>query len=230
MTTLATDQPDDRLTSNTPERTSAPRRNRKNGTEKTAKPSQGAKAIVPELEGKLSFARKRQAEIGDERNAISLAAHMGSMKDRARLDELNREGAVLAGEIEGIEAAIAQAKARIAEAEANAAAEVERGKQREVVRLADETRRHGEQIDTLWRQSIEEYGELERKLAEIVQLGPGRPSQRQVQVACQRALVAAFIGSPLQFQIIAPNARHSVSGLVNSWTNAAEAWAGKDAA
>ena len=58
---------------------------------------------------------------------------MRSASDRARLDELNREGAVLAGEIEGIEAAMVQANARIAKAEANAAAEVERGKRREVV-------------------------------------------------------------------------------------------------
>jgi len=184
---------------------------------------------VPELEGKLSFARKRQAEIGDERNAISLAAHMGSASDRTRLDELNRKGAILAGEIESIEAAIVQAKARIADTEASAAAEVERGKRLEVVRLADEIRSHGERIDTLWRQSIAEFDALQSKLQEIVQLGVGRPSQRQVQVVCQRALVAAFIGSPLQFQILAPNARHSVSDLVNSWAGAAQTWAGKGA-
>ena len=108
------------------------------------------KAIVPQLEGRLSAAKTHQTEISRERAGISLAAHMGSASDRARLDELNREGAVLAGEIDGLEAAIAQARARMAEAEADAAAEVDRGKRREVARITDEIRCHGERIDALW--------------------------------------------------------------------------------
>jgi hypothetical protein len=191
---------------------------------------EGPKAILLQLEEKLSLARARQAEISGERNSIALAAHMGSASDRARLDGLNHDGAILAGEIEGLEAAILQAKARIAEAEANAAAEVDRGKRREVVRLADEIRGHGERIDALWRLSIEEFDHMQAKLQEIVQLGVGRPTQQQVRVTCQRALVAAFIGSPLQFQILAPNERHTMAELVNSWANAAMMWAGKDAA
>jgi hypothetical protein len=214
----------------TAERTSTPRRNRQNSTGKNTNPGEDAKTILPQLEAKLSAAKARQAEISRERAGISLAAHMGSASDRARLDELNREGAILAGEIEGLEAALAQAKARIAEAEANAAAEVDRGKRREVAQVADEIRGHGERIDTLWRQSIEEYDGLQAKLQQIVQLGVGRPTQQQVRVACQRALLAAFIGSPLQIEIIAPNQRHTVTDLANSWANAAKTWAGKHAA
>jgi hypothetical protein len=214
----------------TAERTSAPRRNRQNSTGKSANPGEDAKTILPQLEAKLSAAKARQAEITRERNSIALAAHMGSANDRTRLDGLNHDGAILAGEIEGLDAAILQAKARIAEAEANAAAEVDRCKRREVVQLADEIRRHGERIDALWRQSIAEYAELQTKLTEIVQLGVGRPSLQQIRVACQRALISAFIGSPLQFQIIAPTERHSVSDLVDLWARAAETWAGRTAA
>jgi hypothetical protein len=214
----------------TAERTSTPRRNRQNSTGKNTNPGEDAKTILPQLEEKLSAAKARQAEITRERNSIALAAHMGSANDRARLDKLNHDGAILAGEIEGLDAAILQAKARIAEAEANAAAEVDRGKRREVVGLADDIRGHGERIDALWRQSIAEYAELQTKLTEIVELGVGRPSLQQIRVACQRALISAFIGSPLQFQIIAPTERHSVSDLVDSWARAAETWAGRTAA
>jgi hypothetical protein len=203
---------------------------RQKATEQKPDVLEDPKAILLQLEEKLSRARARQDEISRERTAVALAAHMGSAADRARLDELNHDGAILAGEVEGLEAAIAQAKARIAEAEANAAAEVESGKRREVVGLADEIRGHGERIDALWRNSIEEYDALQAKLQQIAQLGVGRPSQQQVKVACQRALVAAFIGSPLQFQLLAPNARHSISDPVNSWANAAEAWTGRTAA
>ena len=214
----------------TAERTSAPRRNRQNSTGKNTNPGEDAKTILPQLEAKLSAAKARQAEITRERNSIALAAHMGSANDRTRLDGLNHDGAILAGEIEGLDAAILQAKARIAEAEANAAAEVDRGKRREVVGLADDIRGHGERIDALWRQSIAEYAELQTKLTEIVELGVGRPSLQQIRVACQRALISAFIGSPLQFQIIAPTERHSVSDLVDLWARAAETWAGRTAA
>jgi hypothetical protein len=103
-------------------------------------------------------------------------------------------------------------------------------KRREVVQLADEVCAHAERIDALWRQSIEEFDHMQAKLQEIVQLGVGRPTQQQVRVACQRALLAAFIGSPLQIEIIPPNARHTVTELANSWANAARTWAGKDAA
>jgi hypothetical protein len=203
---------------------------RQKATEQKPNALEDPKGIMPELEEKLSAAKTHQAEITRERNCIALAAHMGSENDRAHLDELNREGAILAGEIESLEAAIAQAKARIAEAEANAAAEVDRGKRREVVGLADEIRGHAERIDALWRSSIEEYDALQTKLQQIVQLGVGRPTQQQVRVACQRALIVAFIGSPLQIEIIAPNQRHTVTDLANSWANAAQTWAGKDAA
>src|SRR3954453_15884885 len=141
----------------TADRASAPRRNRQNSTGKRTNPGEDAKTILPPLEEKLSLARARQDEISRERTAVALAAHMGSASDRARLDELNHDGAILAGEIEGLEAAIAQAKARVAEAEADAAAEIDRGKRREVVGLADEIRGHGERIDALWRNSIEEF-------------------------------------------------------------------------
>jgi hypothetical protein len=209
----------------TTERTSAPRRNR----QKSTNPAVDADTILPELEQKLSAAKARQTEISTERRSIALAAHMGSAEDRARLDELNQESAILAGEIEGIETAVAQAKARIADAQAEAAAEVERNKRREVVKLGDEIRAHGQRIDDLWRQSLAEYGHLEAKLAEIVQRGVGPPSLHVVRITSQRALIATFIGSPLQIQMIAPNERHTMAYLVNSWADGAETWAGKDA-
>jgi hypothetical protein len=213
----------------TTERTSAPRRNRQTAAEEPLNPPEAAKSLLRQLEERLALPLAQKAEISRQRTSISLAAHMGSPDDRARLDELNQEGAILAGQIEGLEAAISQAKALIAEAETNAAAEVDRRKRREVLQLADEIRGHAERIDALWRQSIDEYGDLQTKLTAIVQLGVGRPTQQQVRVACQRALVAAFIGTPLQSQLLAPNQRHSVSDLVNSWANAAEAWAGRNA-
>jgi hypothetical protein len=194
--------------------------------------------IVATLEEKLSQAKARQMAISGERKTVSLAAHMGSADDRTRLDQLNHEGAILSGELESIEAAIAEAQARIANAKAAAAIDAERQKREATVRLADELRGHAEKIDSLWRASIDEYLVLQQKLHDIAQAGVGRPSLHQVQSACRRALISAFIGTPLQFQLLAIGERHTVQNLVGSWARNVEAWAkqalptanGKDAA
>jgi predicted nucleic acid-binding Zn-ribbon protein len=194
--------------------------------------------VVAKLEDKLSQARARQTAISGERKTISLAAHMGSANERARLDQLNQEGAILSGEIESLEAAIADAQAWIANAEAAAAIEAERQKRQEVVQLAGELRGHAEKIDSLWRKSIEEYLVLQLKLNEVAQSGVGRPSRHQVQAACRRALISAFIRTPLQLELLAPGERHTVAQLVATWARNVEAWAnqalpranGKDAA
>jgi hypothetical protein len=173
--------------------------------------------ILGDLENKLVHTRGRQTEISSERKAISLAAHMGSATDRARLDQLNQEGAVLSGEVESIEAAIVAVKAQIADAEAEVAREAERERKQEIVQLADEARLHAEVIDNLWQQSIAEFIVLQDKLHEIAQAGNGRPGRHQVQAVCRRALIAAFIGSPLQLQLLAPGQRYTMAGLVDRW-------------
>jgi hypothetical protein len=187
-------------------------------------PGQLPEALVADLEDKLQQARERLAAITAERKAISLAAHMGSAGDRARLDQLNREGGILAGEIEGIETAIAQVQARIAEAEAAAAFEAEREKRRATLQLADELQGHAEKIDHLWRQSIAEYVMLQAKLHQIAQTCGGRPALHVVQSACRRALVSAFVGTPLQLQLLAPGERHTIANLVATWVQNVRGW------
>jgi hypothetical protein len=194
--------------------------------------------IVAELKDKLSQAKVRQTAISSERRAVAFAAHMGSADDRTRLDQLNQEGAILSGEIEGIEAAISDIQTRIANASADAAIQAERQKRREVAQLAGELRGHAAKIDELWRQSIAEYMVLQAKLEKIAQSGVARPSLFQVQTACRRALIAAFLGSPLRLELLAPGGRHTVAALVDAWARNAEVWAnrappkanGKDAA
>jgi hypothetical protein len=127
--------------------------------------------------------------------------------------------------IEGIEAAITDAKSRIAHAKAAAAIEVEREKRQQVLRLCEEAGALAIKIDELWRQSIAEYLLLQDKLHEIAQSGLGRPSRHQVQSVCRRALTSAFIGSPLQLELLAKSERHSVAEVVASWTRSAKVWA-----
>jgi predicted nucleic acid-binding Zn-ribbon protein len=192
-------------------------------TREAAEPLQ--EGISDKLEDKLQQARTRLAAITAERKTISLAAHMGSAEDRARLDQLNQEGAVLSGEVEGIEAAIAEVQVRAAAAKRAAAMEADRQKRQGLVQLASELGGHGSRIDDLWRQSAAEYFVLQRKLHEIAQSGVNRPSQHQVQSACRRALVSAFIGTPLQLELLPPSGRHTVADLVATWVRNVEGWA-----
>jgi hypothetical protein len=185
--------------------------------------------IGAELQEKLSQAKAGREAIRGERQSISLAAHMGSADDRARLDQLNREGAILSGEIESIEVAIADAQARIADAKASAALDADRQKRQEIVQLAGELQGHAAKIDGFWRASINEYLVLQRKLHEIAQSSGGRPSRHLVQAACRRALISAFIGSSLQLELLAPGERHTVVGLVATWARNVEAWVNQQA-
>ena len=180
--------------------------------------------LVSDLEDRLQQARTCLTAITAERKAISLAAHMGSGEDRARLDQLNREGGILAGEIEGIEAAIAQVQARITETEAAAVFEAEREKRQAMLQLAEELQDHAEKIDHLWRQSISEYVTLQGKLHQIANACGGRPALHVAQSACRRALISAFIGTPLQLQLLAPGDRHTVADLVATWVENARGW------
>ena len=181
--------------------------------------------LVAELKEKLSQAKLRQTAISNERRSVALAAHMGSADDRASLDQLNQEGAILFGEIESIEAALTEAQARIANARADAAIEAELQKRQEIAQIAGELRGPAAKIDELWRTSIAEYLLLQRKLQDIAQSGVARPSRHQVQTACRRALISAFIGTPLQLELLAPGGRHTVAALVDTWARNAEAWA-----
>jgi hypothetical protein len=118
------------------------------------------------------------------------------------------------------------------------AIEAERQKRLEIAQLAGELREHAAKIDELWRASIAETVVLQRKLQDVAQSGVARPSRHQVKTACRRALIAAFIGSPLQLELLAPGGRHTVAALVDAWARNAEIWAnrappkanGKDAA
>ena len=179
--------------------------------------------IVTKLEDKLSQAKARQTAISSARKTISLAAHMGSEDHRARLDQLNQEGAILSGEIESIEAAIAEVQAQIIAAKTAAAVEADRQKRQGLLRLADELRGHADKVDDLWRQSIAEYLVLQGKLHEIAQSSGGRPAIHVVQSACRRALISAFIGTSLQLQFLAPGERHTIADLVGSWVRNAGA-------
>jgi hypothetical protein len=181
--------------------------------------------IVVELQEKLTQAQSRQTVISADRKTISLAAHMGSADDRVRLDQLNQEGAVLSGEIESIEAAIAEVQARIADAKAAAELDADRQKRQEIVQLANELQDHAAKIDGFWRASINEYLVLQQKLHEIAQSSGSRPSRHLAQAACRRALISAFIGSPLQLELLAPGERHTVASLVATWARNVEIWA-----
>jgi len=142
---------------------------------------------------------------------------MGSADDRARLDHLNQEGAILAGEIESIEAAIVTVKIKIADAEAAVEREAEQEKRREISRVADEVHLHAETIDALWWQSIAEFLELQTKLHKIAQSSGGRPALHVIQSASRRALISAFNRTPLQVEQLAPSERRSMADLAASW-------------
>ncbi len=77
-----------------------------------------AERVLAELVAKRDTLAGRMAELSAERQRIAFVALAGGdAKARKHLDQLNTEGATLAGEAESIEAAIAEAIARVAAAQ-----------------------------------------------------------------------------------------------------------------
>jgi hypothetical protein len=114
----------------------------------------------------------RADKIAEERKAIGFRVFAeGDSKARKQLDALNAEGATLAGELEAIEAAIAEAHRRVELAkQAVSAAEnqVKAEQLRGVMQRANERTRA---IDNILEQAGEEAKAFSRDLAEMRQLG-----------------------------------------------------------
>jgi hypothetical protein len=77
-----------------------------------------ARATLDALRRAHADGLARQTVIAHDRGKVAFHAHTGDKKARAKLDSLNQEGAVLAGEIDSLAAAVAEASDRLARAEA----------------------------------------------------------------------------------------------------------------
>jgi hypothetical protein len=161
----------------------------------------------------------RSGKLASERQKISYAAHTGDKGAKERLRKINDESVLHNAELEGVDAAIVEANARLAIAQANAAlaadrvnAEALRGKVERFVEL-------GLIVDDCFADLNSAAAEMKTLLSEMHNLGAAAASHDQLRVLGGLALKTALMETPWakEFEHIAPNQRRSFKALVSAW-------------
>jgi chromosome segregation ATPase len=179
----------------------------------------------------------RGVELEEQRQRVAYAAHTGDVAARKRLDTLNRESGMHASELASLDAAIAEATARLEAARKTEATAADRAKG---LKLRDELLprfiEHGRTIDSTLKLLVEESDALVETLRAIHALGAKFPSEQQLQINAGMVIATAMMASPWhrEFRHLAPHERRTFANLLagqivgdgvhvrSSWTAAIE--------
>jgi hypothetical protein len=183
-----------------------------------------AQKILQDLQQKLSEVETLQKLLACERTSLAYDALTGDAKAKKRLDGINADLAVIDQEIASVQAAIAEAGRRVAEAEAQARAEVDAEKRKRALVIADKITEHAKQLDDHAALFFGLYAAFRLDMIELHRLGAA-PNINVIDAVCLRALETASMGTRLQLRHLAPGDRVSFAELANSWKQNTEAWA-----
>jgi chromosome segregation ATPase len=186
-----------------------------------------AQQILDELIAQRGAVTVREKQLTGERAKIAFAAHgAGNAKAKTRLSTIHREFAEIGSEIAGFDAAIEEAKARLAAAKLRVGQEIERQRAREAIARGEAVQAAAAGCDTALRQFLQAYDALDRACAAACGI-TSRPSRQVVRVAAKRALIAALTARRLDFdtELLAPNERHTFAEIAQAWHNSITAWA-----
>ena len=163
-----------------------------------------------------------------ELEAISFAAHgAGDQKALARLETIKAHAVNRGADMKSLDAAITEAKRRVAEAKADEAAADQRRVAHELRELAKVMRSAAKKCDDGLAMLTEGAKEIRTAIAQTNARGLGNPSATQLQSLGERAVLAAMIEMPWAraFQHLAPGQRQTFAGgagFVSQWAASIE--------
>jgi hypothetical protein len=184
-----------------------------------------AEKVLAELMDRRDACVARAGQLGEERRRLAYAAHAvgGDKTAQARLRKVNDETVLHNLELEGIDAAIAEATARVATAKQVEAAALDR-QQAEALRekLAKFIELGGQVDDCLWdlAQSINAMIPL---LHEMHQLGQESPTSEQFRINFTMAIKSMLQELPqvwvrdFEFQRLSPNQKKRAAEVCAGW-------------
>lgn len=167
-----------------------------------------AQATIAELDGKKAAVLARRDAIATELRQLGYAAHAENSKAaKQQIGKLNAEAIGLAGDEASIDAAIAEARNRLAEAQRQAAAEAAAKRAAELADVLEQRVEIAREFDAALAKAAEagnRYRALETKLRTL-----GLHIGGELQdVTMKRAVLTGLLGMRLPFQEpIAPNQR-----------------------
>lgn len=185
-----------------------------------------APGVLASLEAKRFAAEGVRERLAQERAAIAYAAHTGGdAKARKRLDEVNAESAKLGGELASIGEAIAEAKARVKMAKADADREIVAAQAGRALEISVTVKGRTAKMDTLLAAFFSEASALKTDLDALHALGCTHPNHGQLQSLGERALKTAAMESPFKIEHLAPRERRNFGEIGEAFSAQIERWA-----
>ena len=184
-----------------------------------------AQKIVDQLESKAAELAASCAADERELASISFEAHASEdQKALARLETIKARAVKRELDARSLDAAIAEAKRRVVDAQ-NAEARAEAAKvAEEVAEIAGSIREEGAKADKALAQFIAAANNVKKCIVGLQQRGLGSPNSAQLQALGRRAILGALVDSPFakEFEHVAPRERQNFAQFTSSWAAAIE--------
>lgn len=151
-------------------------------------------AVITDLRQQLTTAEARRGALAERRKTLALEAHLGTAEAQAALVEIGKDQAVVAGEIEDLTAAIADAERRqsLAVTEAEQAAERERA--REILALLEDRKKLAADFDTAVAALVSAAAAYVDSGIKLRGLSPKPLSDFAIRGLAKAAIETSFIG------------------------------------
>jgi hypothetical protein len=185
-----------------------------------------ARATLDHLQGQRLVAEAHGADLANERQCISFAAHSGDKAARARLTALHAEIATHGSELASISAAISEAERRLGQATAAHSQALEQQKARETLARLDDLVSAAAGCDAALSAFLKSFDALER-IAVAIGAVAGVPNRDIVRVLSVKALHTALFSHQRVFDTrhLPPNERISFCDMAAGWSRAVSGWA-----
>lgn len=180
-----------------------------------------AEKTLATLEDRRTALVQKAADLADERQRISFAAHAGGdAKARKRLDEINGVMASHSSEVESVQAAIDEASRRLDAAHRDAALEADRVAAHQLNKELETFEQTAKSLDVHLEKVVIYATILEQTLIAMNSLGAPAPSRAQLDALGTRALLTALQKTPFSraFSPIPPNERRTFGALIKDWS------------
>jgi hypothetical protein len=180
-----------------------------------------AEGVVSELQQKHTDCVARVEQLQEERKSISLSAHTGGdQAARKRLDRINFALFTNDGELASLNAALAEAGARLTAARQAEAREVDCEAAKTLLAQLRSFRDFAAGVDSALEVLIASTNGLQETLTEINRAGSSFPSQAQLLSLGGRVLLAAMSRTPFRrnFETLRPMERdRTMTAIVEQW-------------
>jgi chromosome segregation ATPase len=183
-----------------------------------------AEATLSELNAKRDALVAHVHDLEHKRQAIAFKAHTGNKAERTKLDNINKEALTQSYELSSLDAAIAEATQRLADARLHEAQVADRAQAQRLRDAVETFVVHGRALDAALQEMARRGQALRETLNEIHVLGSPFPSHAQLDALGALAMKAALMASTWKhaFETIPPKDRHNFAGLVEGWARRIE--------